>query len=136
MASFVYNSCLRDTFRARLDFEGGAFRVLLLGDGYVPNKDEHTRRLDIVGEIDGQGYQPGGAAVDVRASMIDGRLTLSLGGNVFPNASISARYAVYYADRGEGPEHDELVALIDFGGMVISTNGDWSLGSSTLRIQN
>ncbi len=136
MASLIYNSCLRDTFRGRFDFENDAFRVLLLGAGYRPDKENHSRRSDLSDEVASQGYEAGGAAVDVRAAMIDDALTLTLGGHIWDNATITARYAVYCKDRGGDPEQDEIVGVIDFGSDVTSGNSTWTLTASTLRIRN
>lgn len=135
MASFIYNSCLRDTFRGRINFETDAFRMLLVTAAYHPDKDGHSRRSDIEGEAEGQGYTPGGVSADIRVGMVDDALTLGLGSVKLSAASVAARYAVYFVDRGS-PEDDELVALIDFGGDVTSTNGDYSVTTSQMKIQN
>jgi hypothetical protein len=135
MASFIFNSCLRDTFRGKIDFDSDSFKVLLVTSVYRPDKDQHSRRSDIEGESDGQGYVLGGLQASVGVSMIDDILTLSLGSVKLPAATVTARYALYFVDRGAA-EDDELIALIDFGGDVSSHNGEWSLSASSLRIQN
>lgn len=136
MSSFIYNSCLLNSFRAKIDFESDKFKVLLLTDEYEPQKDEHASRADLIGEVAGKGYAAGGVAVNVRVSLADDRLVLTLGGWTLPAATVTARYAVYCLDRGGEPDEDALVACIDFGGDVASTNADFQLTASTLRIVN
>lgn len=135
MASFIYNSCLWDAFRAKIDFESDAFKVVFLTDEYEPQKDAHSTRADLTGEAKGRGYEQGGMSVGVRAQMADDKLMLSLGAVTLPNATLTARYAVYCVSRGE-PEDDPLIACVDFGGDVTSTNGDFALTASSLRIAN
>lgn len=135
MSSFIYNSCLWDAFRARIDFEGDTFRVVLLTDEYEPDKEAHKSRADLFGEVRGQGYAAGGMTVQVRAAMADDRLTLALGGLVLPEATVTAKYAVYCVESEEA-EDGRLIACIDFGGDVTSTNGEWKLRDSSLRITN
>lgn len=136
MSSFIYNSCLLNSFRGKIDFETDKFKVILLTDEYGPRKDEHESRADLLGEVAGKGYEAGGPAVAVRASMVDDRLILTLGGFTLSAATVTARYAVYYINRGDMPEEDFLVACIDFGGDVSSTNADFQLTASTMRIVN
>lgn len=138
MSSLIFNSCLDDAMRALVDFESDNFKVLLVGSGYSPNKDVHTRRSDVTDEVSGAGYAAGGktAAVGVTKDLANDRIDVSLGGASWPAASINARFAVYYKSRGGDPSLDELVAAIDFGGDVVSTNGTFTLTESTLRIQN
>lgn len=132
-SSFIYSSCLWDTFRGKLNFESDAFKVVFLTDEYEPNRTEHATRADLSGETEGRGYTIGGIPTDVRAQMHDERLNLMLGGVTLSNATVTARYAVYFVDRGDA-EDDPLVACVDFGGDVSSTSGDFQLSQSSLRI--
>ena len=135
MSSFIYNSCLLNSFRGKIDFESDKFKAILLTDEYEPRKD-HETRADLVGETAGKGYEAGGSAVNVRATMADDRLVLTLGGLTLSAATVTARYAVYCLDRGGESDEDLLIACIDFGGDVSSTNADFQLTTSTLRIVN
>lgn len=134
MASFIYDACLLNTFQGRINFNNDNCKVILLTSAYRPDKANDAYRSDLTDEVEGRGYD-GGVSADVRASLANGTLTLSLGSMVLPNATVEARYAVYVVDRGE-PEEEELIACIDFGDNVKSTNGDFSLSASTLKIQN
>ena len=76
---------------------------------------------------------PGGNAVTVAIDNDNARnmVDIALGGSVWENATIRARGAAYYK-----AGNDELVAYIDFGGEVASTNGTFELTASTLRVQH
>lgn len=138
MASLIFNSGLDDAFRAIIDFDSDTFKVLLCTSAYAANKDTHTKRSDVTNEVVGTGYTAGGAAATVTVTKDTGndRIDVSLGSASWASATITARFAVYYKSRGGAASADELVAVIDFGSDVVSTNGTFSLTASTLRIQN
>jgi hypothetical protein len=138
MASLIYNSALDDMARALIDFDNDAFKCLLTTSAYVENKDTHTRRSDVTGEVVGTGYTSGGTAavVTVTKDTVNDRIDISLGAVSWATATITARKAVYYKSRGGASLADEIVAVIDFGSDVTSTAGTFSLSASTLRIQN
>jgi hypothetical protein len=138
MASLIYNSALDDEARALIDFDTDTFQCLLVTATYAPNKDTHTKRSDITNEVVGAGYSAGGTAatVTVTKDTANDRIDISLGAVSWPASTITARGAVYYKSRGGAASADELVAYIDFGADIISTNGTFSLTASTLRIQN
>lgn len=139
MASIIYNSGLYDTFTGAIDFDTDTFKVLLVTSSYSPNKDTHTKRSDVTNEVaNGNGYTTGGAAatVTVTSDTANDRIDVSLGAASWSTATITAAAAVYYKSRGGASSADELVAYIDFGGNIVSTNGTFSLTASTLRIQN
>lgn len=139
MASIIFNSGLDDAFSGNINFDADSFKCLLVTSAYTPNKDAHTKRSDVlVNEVIGAGYSPGGSAatVSVINDTMNDRINISLGAVNWPTSTIIAAGAVYYKSRGGAASADELVAFIDFGGDVISTNGMFSLSASTLRIQN
>jgi hypothetical protein len=138
MASIIYNSCLDDEARGNINFASDTFKAMLVTSAYTPDKDTHTKRSNVTNEVAGTGYVAGGAAatVTVTKDTTNDRIDISLGGISFNSATITARAAVYYKSRGGLASADELVAYIDFGSDIVSTNGTWSLSASTLRIQN
>lgn len=138
MASLIFNSCLDDQARALIDFASDDFKCALVTSAYVPNKDTHTKRSDITNEVVGSGYSAGGepATVTVTKDTVNDRIDIALGAISIPVSTITARGAVYYKSRGGAANLDELVAYIDFGSNIVSTNGMFSLTASTLRIQN
>lgn len=139
MASIIFNSALDDAFRGKINVDADTYKVLLVTSSYAPNKDTHTKRSDVTSEVaNGGGYTTGGAAavVTVTKDLANDRMDMSLGGASWATATITARGAVYYKSRGGAASADELIAFIDFGSDVISTNGTFSLSASTLRVQN
>jgi hypothetical protein len=107
--------------------------------GYTPDKKLHTKRSDVTNEVAaGGGYTSGGAAatVTVTKDNPNNRVNISLGGNVWPAATITARGAVYYKSRGGASSGDELLAYIDFGTDIASTAAEFTLEASTIRKQN
>lgn len=138
MASLIYNSCLDDALRAIIDFDDDDFAVMLCTSAYAANKDTHTKRSDVTNEVVGASYDEGGlaATVTVTKDIANDRIDIELGAASWPAATITAAYAVYYKSRGGAASADELIAVIDFGGNIVSTNGTFSLTASTLRIQN
>lgn len=138
MPSMIYNTALRDLVTGAIDADTDAFRAMLVGAGYTPDKDAHTKRSNITSEVTGTGYTAGGtpATVSVSLDTANDRVDISLGGVSWASSTITAAGLVYYKSRGGAASADELVAFIDFGSAVTSTGGTFSVGASTLRLQN
>ncbi len=139
MASFIFNSAIRDEAVGSIDYDTDTFGVMLLTSAATPNKDTWAKRSDVTNEVVGAGYTAGGATVTVTVGAIDtvnDRVDISLGGNTWAAASITARYAVYFKKRGGAATADELVAVNDFGADVTSTAAAFALAATTLRKQN
>jgi hypothetical protein len=140
MASLVYNSMLEDLTRGAIDFDTDTFYVLLVTNVYTANKDTHTKRSDVdTNETTGTNYTAGGAAttVTITKDLVNDRLDLGFSTVTWANATITARAAVIYKHRGGANTADELVAYIDFGQDVSSTNANFAVSfSSPLRFQN
>lgn len=138
MPSLIYNRALELWARGNIDFDTDTFKVLLTTSVYTENKDTHDFRDDVTNEVTGTGYTAGGNTVTTTVNLdtANDRLDISLGGTTWPSSTITARKAVYYKSRGGAASADELIAVNDFGTDVISSNGTFTLGASTLRINN
>ena len=138
MASLIYNSCIDDMARGAIDFDTDTFKVMLVTSSYTANKDTHDKRDDVTNEVSGTGYSAGGAAsvCTVTKDTANDKVTLSFAAVSWATATITARGAVYYKSRGGASSADELVAYVDFAGDVSSTGATFSLGSSTITLQN
>lgn len=138
MANVLYTSVLEDTVRGAVDFDTDAFKCMLVTSAYVPNKDTHLKRSNVTNEVVGTGYTAGGVVVTVGVTkdLVNDRIDISLGPASWAGATITARGAVYFKNRGGAATADELVAYIDFVTDVTSTNGTFSLTASTIRLQN
>lgn len=138
MASLIYNSAIDDMARGAIDFDTDTFKVMLVTSSYTANKDTHDKRDDVTNEVSGTGYTAGGltSACTVTKDTANDKVTLSLAAVSWPTSTITARGAVYYKSRGGASSADELVAYVDFGGDVTSTGATFSLGASTITLQN
>jgi hypothetical protein len=139
MASLIYNSFWEDLARGAIDLDTDTFKVLLTTSAYTESKDSDLKRSAVTNEVaNGNGYTTGGnsATFTVTKDTANDRLDVTLGGTTWPASTITARKAVYYKSRGGASTADELVAVIDFGSDVSTTNGTLTLTASTIRIQN
>ena len=137
MASLIYNSAVDDMARGAIDFDTDTFKVMLV-TSYTPNKDTDLKRSAVTNEVSGTGYTAGGvtSACTVTKSTANDRVTLSFAAVNWPSSTITARAAVIYKSRGGASSADELVCYVDFGGDVSSSSATFSLGSSTITLQN
>ena len=138
MASLIYNSFVDDMARGAIDFDTDTFKVMLVTSSYTPNKDTHDKRDDVTNEVSGTGYTAGGVttACTVTKSTANDRVTLGFAAVTWASSTITARGAVIYKSRGGASSADELVCYIDFVSDVSSTASTFSLGSSTITLQN
>lgn len=139
MASFIYNSFIRDVLTGAIDMDTDTFKVMLTTSAYTENKDTHTKRSDVTNEVTGTGYTAGGAATTVTVAAVDTAnddVEITIGAGSWATSTITARKAVIYKSRGGAATADELVAVIDFGSDVISTAGTFTLTASTIKFQN
>jgi hypothetical protein len=140
MASLIFDSFLYDLAANNIKATTDAFKMMLVTSTYAPNKGTHAKRSDVTNEASGTGYSAGGQTVTVTPTndTTNHRLDLTIGAPAgWPSSSITARGAVIYKSRGGLASADELVAYIDFGADVTSTNGTFSVSvTSPLRVQN
>lgn len=137
MASLIYNSAVDDLARALIDFDADTFKILLVTSSYAPNKDTHTKRSDVTNEVTGTGYTAGGvtSACTVTKDTANDKVTLGFAAVSWGSSTITAAGAVIYKSTGTASA-DPLVAYIDFGGNVSSNGGTFSVGTSTITLQN
>jgi hypothetical protein len=138
MASLIYNSAVDDMARGAIDFDTDTFKVMLVTSSYTPNKDTDLKRSAVTNEVSGTGYTAGGvtSACTVTKDTANDRVTLSFAAVNWATSTITARAAVIYKSRGGASSADELVCYVDFGGDVSSSSATFSLGSSTITLQN
>lgn len=144
MASIIYNSFFDDVAKGNIDCDTDPFKCMLVNATYQAiadetKKDSHLKRSSVTAnEISGPGYTAGGTAcaVSVTKDTANNRVDIGLGAVSWASSTISAYGAVVYKSRGGADTADELVAFIDFGGVVSSSSGAFSLTASTVRISN
>ncbi len=137
MASLIYTSFFEDLAKANIDLDTAVVKVMLVTSAYTENKDTHTKRSDITGEVTGAGYTAGGNTVTATLTKdtTNDRLDITLGATTWPASTITARKAVYYISTGSAAA-DQVIAVNDFGSDVVTSAGTLTLNASTVRVQN
>ena len=138
MASIIYNKFLNNLASKGINVGTDSFKVLLVTSSYTPNVDTDNDRADVTNEVaNGNGYTTGGNSVDVTLTddTANDQQDIVLPGTTWTTSTITARGAVYYLDTGSAAT-DLLVAYIDFGSNIASTNATFTLTQSTITIQN
>jgi hypothetical protein len=139
MASLIYNSLVEDIANGNVDLASDTFKMILVTSTYTPDKDTHNRLDDVTNEVaNGNGYTTGGVTVATTVTLdtANDRVTVGFAAGSWAAATITARAAVVYKSRGGAASADELVFYNDFGGDVSSSGGTYSVGASTITIQN
>jgi hypothetical protein len=133
----IYNSYMRDEATGSIDFDVDTVFVVLLTSGYTPDKATHEKRSDLTDELVAAGYTAGGQEVDVTVAEVSGdRVEITLGGAIWNPATFTARFAVYYKNRGGDPADDELIYCNEFPTDISSTAGSFTVEASMIRKQN
>lgn len=139
MPSLIYNSALRDEATGAIDYDTDTFYAMLVDATYTANKDTHTKRSDVTGEVTGTGYTAGGMPVTVTVGAVDtanDRVVVTFAAHAWSTATITARGEVIYKRRGGASTADELVFYNDFGANITSTGAAFSVAASTITKQN
>lgn len=138
MASLIYNKAIDALVRAGINFSSDTFKVMLVTSSYTPNKDTHEDRADVTNEVTGTGYTAGGVATTptITLDTTNDRVDITFSNVSWASATITARAAVIYKSTGTAA-NDTLIAYVDFGSDVSSTNAAFAVTfSSALRFQN
>jgi hypothetical protein len=117
------NSLSPDIWRGRINLSADTFRAILLGGTYE-FVATHSRRSDLTSfEIAATGgYTTGGVTVGITdaTDTTTRRHIVTLGGVSFGTGPITARWVAYVKWRGGAAGDDEIIALRDFGRLVVS----------------
>lgn len=138
MASFIYDSFLRDVPTGAIDLDTDTFKLMLMSSSYTPSRTAHTKRSDITNEVTGTGYIAGGSAVTFTPALdtTNHREDFTLSSVSWPGATFTTRYGAIYKSRGGASSADELVMLLDFGTDQVITGFTFLVNfTSTLRYQ-
>lgn len=140
MASFNFNAMVRAAVTGALDFDTDAFKVMLVTGALTETeKDAWANRSNVTGEVTGTGYTAGGVATTATVAATDtanNDVEISFSDVSWANSTLTARGAIIYKDTGLNTT-DTVVAFVDFGSNVSSTNGTFSVDFTTpLKFQN
>lgn len=145
MTSLIYDSYMDDLVRGNVDMDSDTFYVMLVTSSYTPSKASHTKRSDVTNEVgtSGTNYTTGGKSTTVTPGLdtTNHRLDLTFSNVSWATSTITARACVIYKLNGGvlpgTAANDPLVAYVDFGQDVSSTNATFAITfSSALRLQN
>lgn len=136
MASANFTNLPRALAKGDIDFDTNTFKVLLVSS--LPseaNLDAWANRSDVTGEVTGTGYTAGGIAQAFTLDAIDTTnnrqsITYTNITNGWTSATFSAQGAIIYKNSGTAST-DTLLHLVDFGGTVSCTAGNFSITYST-----
>ena len=136
MASANFTNLPRALAKGDLDFDANTFKVLLVST--LPseaNLDAWANRSDVTGEVTGTGYTAGGIAQAFTRDAIDTTnnrqsVTYTNITNGWTGATFSAVGAIIYKNSGSAAT-DTLLHLVDFGGTISCTAGNFSITYST-----
>jgi hypothetical protein len=135
MASFAYDSYMDDVLAGNI-VKTDTYYVMLTTSAYAPNQATHTKRSDVTSEVSGTGYTAGGQVIvpTFTKDTTNHKNIVTFPQVTWPSSTITARCAVYYKHRGGAATADELVAVDDFGGDVVTSNGALTLYATTINL--
>jgi hypothetical protein len=115
-------------FQQQINLETDEVRVMLTR-GYEADS-QHGAYSDVAQfEIEGTGYTLGGNLVDCLIAETEDQVNAVFAATTWPTSTISADGATYYVGA-------RLVMSLVFGQVVTSTAGAFSIGQSTVRLNN
>jgi len=124
-----YGQALLKALNKEVDWDTDAVKVMLCSAAYVPDQDGHVYLSHVTGEVSGTGYTAGGQELvskTITYDAVNNKVVLDAADVTWPNATITARYAVIYVDTAN-PATSPLLGYIDFGQDVSSTNGNFTI---------
>ena len=129
MASKLYGSFLQKALNKEVDWDTDTIKVALTTSSYTPNQDTHDYYNDVTNEVSGTGYTAGGATLASKTNTYDSGtnvITLDAADVTWSSSTITARYAVIYADTGTSST-SPLIGYVDFGSDQSSSAGNFTI---------
>lgn len=131
MASKMYGQFLAKALNKEVDYDTDTIKVALVNSSYTPNQDTHDYWDDVsTHQVSGTGYTAGGVTLTNKTVTYDSAnnvIILDADDAVWPNSTITARYAVIYNDSGATAAQKVLLGYVDFGSDQSSTNGNFTV---------
>lgn len=125
MANVIYNSFFTDLKNGEIDLTNDTISVMLVTSAYVPNRDTHSKRSNVTGEVTGTGYTQGGKELQSKIVSQDNsndRALFDANDLSWEESTITARGAVIYKSTGNAST-DNLITYVDFTEDKISSSG-------------
>jgi hypothetical protein len=97
-----YNNAILKIFNKEISWLNDTIRVMLVTNGYIPDKNNHQFKSQVIGEAVGTGYTAGGATLTSKTANVDNLtsvFTLDAADSVWVNTTLTnVKYAVIYDD--------------------------------------
>lgn len=126
----LYNTAFTALANKEIDWASDTIKVALCTSSYTPSQATHNYYDDISGSevANGNGYTTGGATLASKTEDFTGQVKKFIAADTSWAAStITARYAVIYDDTPATAGTKPLIAYVDFGADVTSTNGAFTI---------
>jgi hypothetical protein len=133
MASFVYNSAIKDAFLGRIIVGTSVFKTMLVTVNYVENQDTHTTRANITSEISGTNYTSGGLIIvpTLTQDLTTNQTKITFPALTWSNLTATGiRKAIYYVANGGAASGDYLFGINDLGADYSASGNSFNLASS------
>lgn len=118
VTGYVYGLAMQSILNKEIDFDTDTVKVMLATSSYTPAQDTHRYASSLTGfEITGTGYTAGGATLASKTVTYDtatNTLTLDCADPQWTNATITARYAIFYVSTGTAST-SPLICYWDLG---------------------
>lgn len=124
VTSKVYGLALQSMLNKEIDFDTDTIKAMLCTATYVPNQDTHRYKSSVTNEVVGTGYTAGGVALTSKTVTYDtasNTVTIDAADPAWANATLTARYLVFYDDAPATDATKPLISYVDFGADVSST---------------
>ena len=129
VTSRLYGLAQQSMLNKQIDFDSDTVQVMLCTSGYTPDQDTHRYKSSVTSEVVGTNYTAGGLPLTNRTvAYTAGTNTLVLDCDdvVWPSASFTARFAVFYIDTGSAAT-SPLLCYWDFGVDVTAVTAPFTL---------
>lgn len=127
----LYGNAEKNAWLGKINFEEDYIKVMLCTNQYTPDQDEHEFKSDVTNEVTGTGYIVGGQRLfncAVTYDPVTKKIKLDSDDITWMSSSITARYAVFYADIiGVDDTAKPLICYWDFGEDWTDTAGSFTL---------
>ncbi|MDY9922800.1 hypothetical protein [Methanobacterium sp.] len=131
----LYGNAEKNAWLGKINFEEDYIKVMLCTNQYTPDQDTHEFKSDITNEVTGTGYIVGGQRLfncAVTYDPVTKKIKLDSDDIIWLSSSITARYAVFYADIVSAEDTAKpLICFWDFGQDETDTAGSFTLELST-----
>lgn len=113
---YVYRNLMSVLINGLIDLDDDDIKLMLVGGSYAPNVLTHSYKSDIIGEISGENYTPGGVSLTGKNFTVNNNIgTFRADDVTFPAMVVEGvRYGIIYDNTPAKDAEKPLLAYIDF----------------------